>query len=257
MNRNARGTVALLVAVLAALAVTACGSSGSGGNAASKNAASTTTTGKRASAAQAAFTACLKQHGVKLSGRAGGFGFGPGAAANGKRPNGNGTPPTGATPSTGTTPQGGLFGGGAGFGARNSKFAKAFAACRSKLGKAGFGRGGFPGASGRGRFPGPNGGNGAPGANGASGANGGGFTPRFSSRALKAYVACIRRNGYPSMPEPDTSSKATSVFPSSVTKNAKFQAANGKCESILRRAFRGPGASGGSGATTTSTTSGA
>ncbi len=71
-----------------------------------------------------AFRTCLSQHGVTLKARpAGGFpGGGPG----------------GAPPAGGSTPTSGGFHGGFA-GAPNSKQAKAFAACRSKLPAGGFG----------------------------------------------------------------------------------------------------------------------
>ena len=122
---------------------------------------------------------------------------------------------------------------GGGFAGGNSKFAKAFKACGSKLGSAAsnYARGRFPGG---GRLPG-----------------GGGFGgPRrgqfhFSTAALKSFVTCIRKNGFATMPEPNASGK----FPRSVEKNAKFQTANAKCESILRTGIHARGQS------TTSTSS--
>jgi hypothetical protein len=88
---------------------------------------------------------------------------------------------------------------------------------------------------------------------------GGNFRPHFTTAALKSYVACIRKNGYAAMPEPKASSTG-SFFPASVEKNAKFQAANKKCESVLLKAGRRPAAGAGSGGGTytisgTSTTS--
>jgi hypothetical protein len=223
-----RPAIAMLVALVAALSIAACGgssgsnSSNSNKSASSKNASATTTTSGGSS--RTAFTACLKQHGVTLPKGGGRFrgGFGGRTSTNGAPPTGvqAGGYGGGGYPGAGG---GGFFGGGAGangggFAGGNSKFAKAFQACRSKLpaGAGGFGGGRFRGAGGR------------------------HFAPRFSATTLKSYVSCIRKNGYPSMPEPNTSAKATSVFPSSVTKNAKFQAANKKCESILRAAFRPP-----------------
>jgi len=245
-GRTQRGALLIIAAVLASVAIAACGgSSNSSKSASSKNAASTTTT-KSGSAARSAFVTCLKQHGMTVpTGRRGGFGF-----------RGNGTSTTGAPP-TGTGPRGGYggyggggyggggyggggyggggYGGGGfpggGFAGGNSKFAKAFEACRSKLPAGSFGGGRF-----------------------RPGVNGGHFTPHFSATALKSYVSCIRKNGYPSMPEPDTSKGAKSVFPKSVENNAEFQAANEKCQSILRQAFRGTIAPGQSTVTTTTST---
>ena len=116
-----------------------------------------------------------------------------------------------------------------GFAGGNSKFAKAFRACGSKLGS---GAGFF----GRGRFPG-----------GRRGRPGGRPRSHFATTALKAFVTCVRKNGYAAMPEPNASGR----FPLSVEKNAKFQAASRKCVSILQSGIHAPGQS------TTSTSSSA
>lgn len=238
-NRAPRGTVAMLVALTAALGVAACGSNSNNTSSktTSKNASATTTkSGSGKSTSRAAFTTCLKQHGVTLPTRppGGGFGAGTGTTA---------TPPTGttATPPTGTTshrrlPGGGFFGGrgaaGGGFAAGNSKFAKAFKACGSKLGSGAgyFGRGRFPGGGGFARGGGPRAGQ-----------------VHFAAVALKEFVACVRKNGYAAMPEPNKSGK----FPRSVEKNAKFQAASVKCVRVLRPSIHAQGQS------TTSTSSSA
>lgn len=237
-KRTSRGVLVMLTALVASLLIAACGgSSNSGKTTTSKNAASTSTS--KAAASPTAFTTCLKQHGVTLPAGRGGFGFRrngtttTGAPPAGGYPGGGGGypgggggyPGAGGTPPTGA----GAFGGGSAGG--NSKFAKAFQACRSKLGSSGFGRGHFGGGAGAGHF-----------------------TPHFSSTELKSYVSCIRRNGYPSMPEPDTSKGAKSVFPASVEKNAKFQAASRKCQSILFKGFRGTIRPGQSTVTTASST---
>lgn len=218
--RNPRVVLAVLAALLAALAVSACGgsSSSTGSGASAKKAAATTpasATRTTASAARTAFTACLKTHGVTLPGN--GFGHGRGFPGRGTRtaPGGSGAPNAGAT---GGPPSGGPGGGGfpgGGLAEGNSKFAKAFQACRSKLGSTGFG-GGFRARPG-----------------GAAGA----FRPRFTTAVLKSYVACIRRNGYAAMPEPKAARNG-SFFPASVEQNAKFQAANRKCQSILLKSLR-------------------
>lgn len=267
-----RGAIAVLAALLAAMVVSACGSSsasggsGSSSKTASKNASVTTTTSTTAgtgTAARTAFTTCLKAHGVRLSrssfGGFGGRGRGRGAGTVPKVPangtstssSGPGVPsggaPSGGAPSggapSGGPPSGGFPGAGSLAGG-NSKFAKAFQACRSKLGSSGFG----------GRF--------GAGAGGARpGGAGGNFRPRFTIAALKSYVACIRRNGYAAMPEPKASSTG-SFFPASIEKEAKFLAANKKCESVLLKAVRRPATDAGSGGGTfttsgTSTTSSA
>lgn len=166
-------------------------------------------------------------------GGAGGFGgFRHGTTTTGTPPAGTG----GGAPPTGAGGGGGGFPGGAGgFAGGNSKFAKAFTACRKKLGIKGF-SGGFGGA---GRFHG-------------GGAGGSGFTPRISTATLKSYVACIRKNGYAAMPEPKALGKGQ-FFPKNVETNAKFKAANKKCESVLLKAFRSvrPGAGGTGGGTST------
>jgi hypothetical protein len=238
--RTPRGPLVILLALLAALVIAACGgSSNSGGSGSSggssKSTAKTTTTGASktasASTSRTALTACLKSHGVTI-GTAGAGGFRHGTTTTGTPPNGagGGTPPSGAA-------GGGFPGGGAGgFAGGNSKFAKAFTACRKQLGIKG-----TTGFGGAGRFRG--------------GAGGGGFTQHFSTATLNSYVACIRKNGYAAMPAPKASSNG-SFFPKSVETNAKFKAANKKCESILLKAFRSvrPGAGGAGG---TSTISGA
>lgn len=233
-RRGPRLVLVVLAALLAALLVSACGgSSNSGGSSksASNNASATTTTSttaKTGSAARTAFTACLKQHGVTLpgGGRGGFGGFRHGTTTNGTPP--TATTPGGGAPGGGRPGGGRFFGGGGGSGAGNSKFAKAFQACRLKLGGSG-----FRGGSGAG-----------PGGAGAPGARN--FRPRFTTAALKSYVACIRKNGYAAMPEPKASSNG-SFFPASVERNAKFQAANRKCESILLKGLRRPAAGAGSG----------
>ncbi len=142
-KRAPRGALVILAMLVASLAIAACGgSSGAGKTTTSKNAASTSTA-KSASAGRSAFTSCLKQHGVTLpTGRQGGFGFRRNGAST------TGAPPAGGG---GAGPTGGGFGGGGGgFAGGTSKFAKAFQACRSKLGSSGFGQGRF-GAGGPGR----------------------------------------------------------------------------------------------------------
>jgi hypothetical protein len=230
-KRSPRVALAVLAALLAALVVSACGSSSSGGSSkttSSKNASATTTSSsssKTASTARTAFNTCLKQHGVTVS-KNGFGGFGGGRRAPGS---GTGTTPSGGAP--GGAGGGGFPGGGGGVAGGNSKFAKAFQACRSKLGASGVG-GGFGGRPG-----------------GAAGR--GNFTPHFSATVLESYVSCIRKNGYAAMPNANTTGKG-SVFPSTVEANAKFKAANAKCESILRGSFRPPTAAGTGGTTPTS-----
>jgi hypothetical protein len=233
-----RGGSAVLVALLAGLLIAACGgSSNASKTTATKNASKTASSSGKVVANRSALTTCLKQHGVTLPKRpAGGYGFRSGTTTNGT--------PTTTVPHRGRFPGGGgsagggggfFGGGGGGFARGNSKLAKALQACRSKLGSSGFG--------------GLAGGRGGPYRGGSPGANGRSVRPGISTAALKSYVACIRKNGDPSMPEPDTSSKAKAPFPASAEQNSKFVAANKKCESILLKAFRHPaaGAAGASG----------
>jgi hypothetical protein len=113
------GWRAFLAVGVLAIALTACGSSG-----ASSSGTTTTTTPKPSTAA---FTACLKSHGVTLpsfgGGTGGGFGGGTGGGGFGGGAGGGG------------------FGGGTGGGgfASNPKFSAAFKACASLRPKGGFG----------------------------------------------------------------------------------------------------------------------
>ncbi|HLN16390.1 MAG TPA: hypothetical protein VK277_06490 [Acidimicrobiales bacterium] len=88
--------------------------------------------------ALAAFESCLAKHGVKLP------------TFNGTRPSGSFPRPSGSTPPSGSNEGGFRPGGFFGGGSTNSKSAKAYAACKSKLpaGSRGFGAfGGFGGGS--------------------------------------------------------------------------------------------------------------
>lgn len=227
-----RGHAPLVIAsLLAALAIAACGSAGasqSGNLAAKINASSGTgTTGSGSAAAGSAarqkFVNCLKQHGVTLPSRPSGA---PPNGGYGQR-FGDGNPGTG----TGTTrvPDGGYPGRGRFFGggAPNSKFAAAFKACAKYR----------PNLGGRTSGQAPR--------------------PRFSTKVLNQFVTCVRKNGYPQMPNPKTTSTG-GFFPSSIQSNPKFQAAAAKCQSILRKALsqaRG-GASGSGGLTPGTSTTG-
>jgi hypothetical protein len=103
---------------LAVLALAACG-----GSATASGSSTTTTTPTGRGARNAAFAACLKDHGVTLPG-----GFGRGG-------------PPGSRPSGASGPRGGFFGGdGAGL---STKDRAAFQACRSKLPNGGRFGGGF------------------------------------------------------------------------------------------------------------------
>ncbi len=191
----------LLLAAAAALLIAACGGSSSASttkSAASSTAAATSTAG---AGRFAALRACLSKHGITIPARRPGAGhgfFGTGTAPTGTAP--TGTAPTGTAP-TGTAPGRGFFGATA-----NPKLAAALKAC---------------GAS----FP----------AGGFRGGAGGFHRPTFTRATLERFVACVRRNGYPQMPEPSASPKATGgLFPSSIQSSAKFKAASVKCIDILR-----------------------
>jgi hypothetical protein len=220
--------MALLAAAAAAICIAACGGSSN----ASTTTKSTPTTSKTSrTAAETALRTCLSKHGVTLpsitnhGGARGFFGRGtrtgttPGAGA------GTGTTPAGGPP-TGAPGAGGGFGGGRFAGGSNSKLAKAFKACGGKLG--GFGAGGFRG--GYGGYGGYGGGY------GGAGVGAGHFRPTFSKATLTAFVACVRKNGYPAMPEAKTNPTTGGFFPASVEKNANFRKASVKCVSILRQA---------------------
>jgi hypothetical protein len=210
------GLLAAVLAVAALLA--ACGGSSSAGG----------STARAASAnSRAAFTSCLKSHGVKLPTGAGGFshkfkrGTNGGGFPGGGTGTGAGGAPGGAPAGTGGGFGGGGFGGG-GFG--NSKFAKAIKACQSKLpaserGK--FGHGGFGGKRPSGKFK-----------------------PHFNAATLDKFVACIRKSGYAAMPEAKKNSATGGFFPKSVENNADFKKALPKCESVLRSSLRSGAASG-------------
>jgi len=196
----------MLAALVAAVCIAACGGS-SNSSTTSKNKTTTTSAStKTATTSRAALAACLKKHGVTLPSNFGNF----------HRRFGTGTGTTPFTPPAGSNSGGGFPGGGGpgasggGFFGRNSKFATAFKDCGAKFGA--FGgrfRGGFTG--------------------------GGRFRP--STQVLDSYVACLRKNGDPSMPEPYSTSKTT-PFPLAAEATSGFKTANPKCESIVFKAFR-------------------
>jgi hypothetical protein len=67
---------------------------------------------------------------------------------------------------------------------------------------------------------------------------GGNFRPgasggtRLSHTAIDNFVACVRKNGYPQMPNANFSGKG-SIFPRDIESNAKFKAASRTCASVL------------------------
>lgn len=222
-----RAAIAVALPALAlALTVAACGSSSTPKPAAKASAGTATTTTTAGGVRSAAFTTCLKQHGVALPGRRGGFRNGRGGLFGGGGAPGAGTPPygTGAAPRTG---QGGYNGGG--FFRRDPKLGQALQACAKDL-PAGF----------RGRF-GP-------------GAARGPRRSRFSAATLNSFVACVKRHGY-TLPKPNTSGTGP-VFPTSIQSNKRFLAAAKSCTGILRPES-GPDGQPPAGGTGTSTTSSA
>ena len=225
-----------LACVLACCLLAACGSSSSS----SSSSAAASGSAASATATRTKFVACLKQHGVTLPNRAGGF--------FGRRP-GSGTAP----------PYGGGSGSASGSGTSGSG--------TSGSGGAGSGTSG-PGAPGSGG-PGSAAGGGAPGAGGIFGGGGGGFRRRFQANpklqaAFKAcaadlpatrfrhfnpaarrteitnFIKCVRQHGY-NLPQPNFSGGP--VFPSKIETSAKFQAASKACAHLLipAGAPQGPG----------------
>lgn len=120
-----------------------------------------------------------------------------------RRPGGAG----GGPPGGGGAGAGGFFGGGGGGGQfSNPKVQAALKACG----------GSFPGR------------------------RGGRFQP--SHTAVNNFVACVRRNGYPQMPNPNFSGTGP-VFPSSIRSNSKFQTASRACQNLLVPSGRASGTS--------------
>ncbi|MGH2842748.1 MAG: hypothetical protein ACRDKL_04085 [Solirubrobacteraceae bacterium] len=226
-----RAAAVVVIAVIASAGIAACGGSLRPSSKAKNASAQSTTTTANGTAARAKLVACLKKHGVTLPNPRNfhrpGTGTGTGTTPSGGSRSGDGY-------SHGGYPGGG-FGSGRGFsgGGQNSKFAKAFKACGGSFGGFGAGSRGF------GSHPGPGAGR---------------YSRAFSTKALDSFVACIRKNGYPAMPKPNSSGKAP-VFPASVERNAKFRKASVKCDRILRRAYAPPSNSPPPERTTTTTSS--
>jgi hypothetical protein len=121
-----------------------------------------------------------------------------------------------------------------------------------------------PGAGGGGGFFGGGEGGGAAGGGGAGGGRfanpklqaalkacgGANFAGRrrftFSHAAVDKFVACVKQHGY-DLPAPNFSGKG-GVFPASIEKNKKFQAASKACASDLRPTGAPPGGGAGGGA---------
>ena len=213
--KRSRAIAALAIVVIVAVCVAACGSSSSTSSSSSSSSAAAASAGGTRNRAKLA--ACLKQHGVTLPSRprsGGGYGPPPGSA-NGSG-NGNGT-------ANGTTNSNGNGNGGNGNGNGNG------------LGNSGFHNGAGPGAGG-GRFNNPK----LRAAFKACGATAGfrgrgNFRP--SSAAITKFAACVRQHGY-TLPTANLTGKGP-VYPVSIERNAKFQAASRSCQSLLRPAGAG------------------
>jgi hypothetical protein len=128
MNTNHK-LAALVACVAAACLLAACGSASSSSSSSSSGASSAAASaGTGGAAGRSKFVACLKQHGVTLPSRPGGF----------RRPNSGSSSSGGGTPPAGGPRGGGFFGGGfgGGFGARfrnDPKLEAAFKACGSNF----------------------------------------------------------------------------------------------------------------------------
>ncbi len=240
-TRFSRRAGAGAIALIAALALAACGSSSGSKSPPSANAGtpSSAATGLSGFAARrVALEACLRQHGVSLPSFPGSGGFGgPRFGASGRfGPTGR-FGASGRFGVTGASGRRGFFGFGAsgrfgstgrfgatgasgrlGFFGGNSKTATAFRACAADL-PAGIAGGGFA-------RPG-----GASGVFRASSA--------ADRAAVNSYVACVRRHGF-SLPAPNFSGTGPVFNTTQVnTRNPKFIAASGACQSLLRFAPAG------------------
>lgn len=214
-----RRLAALTVIIgIAALGVAACGSS-------SGSSASSTASGSGAAAAAGSSTAGAAVNRSKFAACLKAHGVTlparpPGAR---QRPAGGGAPNGNARPGSGGAP--GFFfgggGGGAGRGrfANNPKFRAAFQAC-----------------GGARNFP--------------------RRRATLSHAAVTKFTACVKQHGF-TLPAPNFSGKGA-IFPASISRNKKFQAAARPCIADLRPAG-GPGGAGGAGppASGTGTTTGA
>jgi len=126
-KRRVRWLVTGVVALMSAAGLAACGGSPKASDAATTSASST-------QKAFAAYSSCMKQHGVKLPSN-----FGQ------RRPGSTGSSPTGSFP-TGSLPTGSFPASRLPAGVSSKKYAAATKACRAKLPAGGF-RGGFRGLS--------------------------------------------------------------------------------------------------------------
>jgi hypothetical protein len=213
--KRSRAIAALAIVVIVAVCVAACGSSSSTSSSSSSSSAAAASGGARN---RAKLVACLKQHGVTLPSRprsGGGYGPPPGSpnsSANGTtnsngngngggNGNGNGNGNGGGNGNGNGVGNSGFHNGfrnGAGPGGRfnNPKFQAAFKAC-----------GATAGFRGRGNF-------------------------RPSSAAITKFASCVKQHGY-TLPKANLTGKGP-VYPASIERNAKFQAASRSCQSLLR-----------------------
>ncbi len=183
--------------VLACCLLAACGSSSSSSS--SSSAAASGSSGP-ASATRTKFVECLKQHGVTVPARPGGFlGRRPGSGGGGTSGGGgSGAPYGGGSAGGGAPGAGGIFGGGGGSRNRfqaNPKLQAAFKACAADL----------PAR----RFR---------------------FNPAARRTLITNFVKCVRQHGY-NLPQPNFSGGP--VFPRKIETNAKFKAASKACAHLL------------------------
>jgi len=222
-SRTRRLSALTLMVAVTALCVAACGSSSNTGSSSAAASASSSSSASGSSSSGGHFNRSTFVACLKSHG-----------VTLPNRPAGAGGGEGGAPPSSGsgsgsgstTRPRGGFFfggGGGAGRFANNPKLQAAMKAC-------GGGR-----SFGTGRR----------------------FT--LSHAAVDKFVACVKAHGY-NLPAPNFSGKG-GIFPSSIEKNAKFQAAAKSCASDLRPAGAGgpgggappPGSSGAASGSTSTT----
>jgi hypothetical protein len=221
--KRSRAIAALAIVVIVAVCVAACGSSSSTSSSSSSSSAAAASGGARN---RAKLVACLKQHGVTLPSRprgGGGYGPPPGSAngsANGTtNSNGNGN---GSGNGNGNG-NGNGSGNGNGNGVGNSGFHN------------GLRNGGGPG----GRFNNPKFQAAFKACGATAGFRGGQGNFRPSSAAITKFASCVKQHGY-TLPKANLTGKGP-VYPVSIERNKKFQAASRSCQSLLRPAGGRPG----------------
>jgi hypothetical protein len=200
----------VLGALVATVAIVACGSSSTTTTSGSAAASASSTTGSgsgsaagagrgfsRNPAERAKLVACLKQHGVTLPSRPPGGGRAPGSSGSSGSSSGSSTTPgSGGGPGFGGGGRGSFFGGGGGP-AANSKTRAAMQACGVN----------FRASAGR-------------------------FNPAARKADVTKFVTCVAQHGY-KLPTPNFSGKGP-VFPRNIESNSKFQAAAKACANDLR-----------------------